>query len=184
MAIEELVLDPKSDGATSSIDGPEAEKSSLSQTNLRSSISNTETIEKLSHPGREARPRFAPPRRTLSLLFRQIRRHSTKWWKERSNVPETPPSATTLVLRRMARARKLVTSLSRLLGSKSEVVTQIRKRLLKTGAQGSGNDSKTEELEVAIYMGDVQGSSDYCISVLLLMTTRSHTNVTTFAKLL
>lgn len=156
MAIEELVLDPKSDGATSSIDGPEAEKSSSSQTNLRSSISNTETIEKLSHPGREARPRFAPPRRTLSLLFRQIRRHSTKWWKERSNVPETPPSATTLVLRRMARARKLVTSLSRLLGSKSEVVTQIRKRLLKTGAPGSGNDSKTEELEVAIYMGDVQ----------------------------
>jgi len=99
----------------------------------------------------------------LTLLFRRIRRYIIKRWEERFNVLETPPSATTLILRRMARARKLVTSLNRLLASKSEVITQIRKRLLKTGAPGSGNNSKTEGLEVAIYMGDVQGNSGYCI---------------------
>jgi len=169
MAIEELVLDPKSDGTASSIDRPELQKISSSpinieeEENLQSSISNMKTSEKPLNVDRENRPRFAPPRRTLTLLFRRIRRYLTKRWEERFNVPETPPSATTLILRRMARARKLVTSLNRLLGSKSEVITQIRKRLLITGAPGSGNNSKTEELEVAIYMGDVQGNSGYCI---------------------
>lgn len=166
MAIEELALNPKSDGTTSSDHRPEAQKVSSSPINIekeenrRSSISNMKTNEKPSHVDR---PRFAPPRRTLTLLFRRIRWYLTKRWEERFNVPETPPSATTLILRRMARARKLVTSLNRLLGSKSEVITQIRKRLLKTGAPGSGSNSKTEELEVAIYMGDVQGNSGYCI---------------------
>jgi magnesium transporter len=55
----------------------------------------------------------------------------------------------------MARARRLVTSLTRLLATKSEVISQIRKRFLIGGRQKAspqGND----DLEIAIYMGDVQ----------------------------
>ncbi len=52
----------------------------------------------------------------------------------------------------MAKARRLVTSLTRLLASKADVVLQIRKRLL------SGNDKKVEDVEIAIYMGDIQGA--------------------------
>jgi magnesium transporter len=58
----------------------------------------------------------------------------------------------------MARTRRLVTSLGRLLATKSEVVLQIRKRLLIAGRSRMGNEtSKGDELDVAIYMGDVQG---------------------------
>jgi len=102
------------------------------------------------------RPRFAAARWTFPLAFRRIKRFFNKRWRRMSTGSEAPPSATTLTLRRMARARRLVTSLNRLLASKSEVITQIRKRLLKAGASGLGNGTKSEELEVAIYMGDVQ----------------------------
>ncbi|KAJ6621700.1 hypothetical protein B0H10DRAFT_2017107 [Mycena sp. CBHHK59/15] len=63
-------------------------------------------------------------------------------WKSTSALKPKPTTAATLY--RMARARRLVASLSRLLASKSEVVTQLRKRLIADGA------------EVAIYLGDVQ----------------------------
>jgi len=70
----------------------------------------------------------------------------------------TPPGDTTSTLRRMARTRRLVTSLSRLLATKSEVVLQIRKRLLDANERGWGNETeKTDDVEVAIYMGDIQG---------------------------
>ena len=64
-----------------------------------------------------------------------------------------------MTLRRMAKTRRLVTNLGRSLAGKSEVVTRIRKRLLQQGfgpALGNGG-SKSEELEVAIYMGDIHG---------------------------
>ncbi|KAG1757622.1 hypothetical protein EDB19DRAFT_1901130 [Suillus lakei] len=64
-------------------------------------------------------------------------------------------TTTTNTLLRMARARRLVTSLARLLATKSEVISQIRKRFLIGGRQTAsprGND----DLEIAIYMGDVQ----------------------------
>lgn len=168
MAIEELVLDPmKSDVMTvPSIAGPESEKSlkrSSSQTiteeKLHSPVPITETLsmtEKTLRSDGGVRPRFAAPHWTLPLIFRRVRRYLTKRWNRPPSAQEAPPSATTLTLRRMARARKLVTSLSRLLASKSEVITQIRKRLLKAGTSGLGTGSKAEELEVAIYMGDVQ----------------------------
>jgi len=64
---------------------------------------------------------------------------------------------TALTLRRMARTRRLVTSLTRLLATKSEVVAQIRKRLLTSGHPGLGNGAgKDDDIEVAIHMGDVQ----------------------------
>jgi len=55
----------------------------------------------------------------------------------------------------MARARRLVTSLSRLLASKSEVVAQLRKRLL-TSSQSGSSTGDVERAEVAMYLGDVQ----------------------------
>lgn len=115
--------------------------------------------EKSPSIGGNLRPRFAAPRWTIPLAFRRLRRFFAKRLRRMSNPAEPPPSATTLTLRRMARARRLVTSLNRLLASKSEVITQIRKRLLKAGASGLGNGTKSDELEVAIYMGDVQGMS-------------------------
>jgi magnesium transporter len=57
----------------------------------------------------------------------------------------TPRSRRLMQLLKMTTTRRLVTTLARLLQSKSEVVAQLRKRL---GGQG----------EVAIYLGDVQGA--------------------------
>ncbi|KAJ6519779.1 hypothetical protein C8R45DRAFT_852980 [Mycena sanguinolenta] len=62
------------------------------------------------------------------------------------------PSPTSSTLHRMARARRLLTSLSRLLSSKSEVIAQLRKRLLTA----SQSESNVERAEVAMYLGDVQ----------------------------
>jgi len=57
----------------------------------------------------------------------------------------------------MARARRLVTSLSRLLATKSEVVAQLRKRLMSTQSGPSSLSSGAGDgMEVAIYLGDVQ----------------------------
>ncbi|KAJ3569771.1 hypothetical protein NP233_g4833 [Leucocoprinus birnbaumii] len=164
MAIEELILNPmKADGSTSSGTGIDVIRRSSSQTisekeKTHPPLSASETIslsEKVHFDG-SARPRFAVPRWTFRLLFRRLRRYVARRWRDHFSTSENPPSATTLTLRRMARARRLVTSLNRLLATKSEVITQIRKRLLKAGTSGLGNGSKVEELEVAIYMGDVQ----------------------------
>jgi len=57
-------------------------------------------------------------------------------------------------LRRVARTRRLVTTLTRVLSTKSEVVGRLRKRLLTPGEHGI---VVQDDIEVAIYMGDVQG---------------------------
>jgi len=73
-----------------------------------------------------------------------------KGWKVASPT-KAAPSPTASTLHRMARARRLVTSLSRLLAAKSEVVAQLRKRLMTSGSTAGGDGA-----EVAIYLGDVQ----------------------------
>ena len=73
------------------------------------------------------------------------------------NARKLGPTMTTRNVRRMARARRLVTSLTRFLHTKSEVVTQIKKRLLKTGEFGLGNGTGDDQ-DVFVYMGDVQGN--------------------------
>ncbi|TRM60169.1 hypothetical protein BD626DRAFT_505699 [Schizophyllum amplum] len=127
-------------------------------------------------PPSATRTRFAVP--PPMPILRRIRRHVHKRWRRvfsareaegevgaqtvsltnaainlssHTNLSNTP-------LRRMARTRRLVTQLVRLLASKSEVVTQITKRLLTTARRaGVGRGTSPEErLEVAIYMGDVQ----------------------------
>ncbi|KAF7339502.1 hypothetical protein MSAN_02164600 [Mycena sanguinolenta] len=72
--------------------------------------------------------------------------------KRRRKAVAAKPSPTTSTLHRMARARRLLTSLSRLLSSKSEVIAQLRKRLLTS----SQSESNVERAEVAMYLGDVQ----------------------------
>lgn len=97
-------------------------------------------------------PDFVSSPLTIRPLIRRARRHIADIWKQYWEKPDIPPSATQLTLRRMVRTRRLVTALGRLLGTKSDVVTQIRKRLMRSAQGDTG-----EALEVAIYMGDVQG---------------------------
>ncbi|KAF8523084.1 hypothetical protein BU17DRAFT_44052 [Hysterangium stoloniferum] len=59
-------------------------------------------------------------------------------------------------LMRMASARKLVTSLSRLLGTKSEVISQMRKHLGSNAAIGFGSSEQTLAVDVGIYLDDIQ----------------------------
>jgi magnesium transporter len=101
-----------------------------------------------------ARTRFALSRPPLHLLYRRILRYIRGRFRSSIPTEKSPPSSTTITLRRMATTRRLVTSLTRLLATKSEVVTQIRKRLLS--GSGNGKASSSEEVEVAMYMGDVQ----------------------------
>lgn len=107
------------------------------------------------------RAHFAPQRPSPRLLFRRARRYLVRlWsrlWHRKADARVNPRMMT---LRRMAKTRKLVTLLGRLLAAKADVITQIRKRLLQSGEPSLGNGgTKGEELEVAIYMGDVQGKA-------------------------
>lgn len=68
----------------------------------------------------------------------------------------TPIAKTTSNVHRMARTRRLVTSLTRVLAHKSEVVTQLQKRLLTVGEGGLGHGDEHDH-GVYVYMGDVQG---------------------------
>ncbi|KAJ7103570.1 hypothetical protein B0H15DRAFT_812795 [Mycena belliarum] len=82
---------------------------------------------------------------------------STVLRRRRAVAPaQVTPGPIASTLHRMAKARRLVTSLSRLLASKSEVVAQLRKRLLSvhSGSSSSGGDG--DNAEVVIYLGDVQ----------------------------
>ncbi|KAI0348595.1 hypothetical protein BDW22DRAFT_1320909 [Trametopsis cervina] len=56
---------------------------------------------------------------------------------------------------RVARVRKLVTSLSRILAAKSEVVAQVKKRLLMAGESGLAHGTDSDH-DVYVYLGDVQ----------------------------
>jgi magnesium transporter len=93
---------------------------------------------------------------TQPLLFRRLKCRLQNLRNTFATTRETKTQVTTTnTLLRMARARRLVTSLTRLLATKSEVISQIRKRFLIGGRQKAspqGND----DLEIAIYMGDVQ----------------------------
>lgn len=113
------------------------------------------------------RPRFASPRLTIRLLLRRAKRYISHSWSRLWAKSVSPPSSIQLNLRRMARTRKLVTILSRLLATKSEVIARIRKRLSVTA---SGKQIG-EDLELSIYMGDVQGKNKSYSSHLLLEMT-------------
>jgi len=104
-------------------------------------------------------PQFFRPRFTQPLFFQRFKRNFQNLLKTLATSREAKAKSTrvttTNTLLRMARARRLVTSLARLLATKSEVISQIRKRFLIGGRQTTLLQG-SEDVEIAIYMGDVQ----------------------------
>ncbi|KAI9069294.1 hypothetical protein FKP32DRAFT_1608465 [Trametes sanguinea] len=105
------------------------------------------------------KPRFSSPM-SFPLLVRRARRAIAeaiasipRFKAIDKHSPEYYQPATTI--HRIARTRRLVTSLTRYLAVKSEVVTQVKKRLLTQGEWGLGTGTE-DDLDVFVYMGDVQ----------------------------
>lgn len=137
--------------------------------------SSSDVIEKKAEELEKAEgPASPPPRSQRRLLLRlrtwKYRLRSRMWlllpkrmrprWEEKRPVVEPPTKlATFQTLLRMANTRRLVTSLGRLLATKSEVIGQLRKRLQVTA--GNAVDWDEGDMaggqEVGIYLGDVQG---------------------------
>lgn len=180
MAIEQLVYstDKRLDSEmsmTAAVPPPQSEKERLPVLSEKNMLKFEETFT--------ARTRFALSRPPLRLLYRRFLRYirtlRIRWRPSRPN--EKPaPSSTMITLRRMATTRRLVTSLARLLAAKSEVVTQLRKRLLSES--GNGKAGSSEEIEVAMYMGDVQGEQVMIVlGIGLNVFPRSHSYIAAFA---
>ncbi|TDL28630.1 hypothetical protein BD410DRAFT_893604 [Rickenella mellea] len=109
------------------------------------------------------RARFSLPSAVLMPSFSLRRlRHSVRrriYGPSTGHNVDTPksPSPTYQALVRMAATRRIVTSLSRLLATKGEVVMQMRKRLHMIGSNGGGlNISSSEIHEVDYHLSDVQ----------------------------
>ncbi|KAI0651923.1 hypothetical protein C8Q79DRAFT_997150 [Trametes meyenii] len=105
------------------------------------------------------RPRFSA-QSSIPLLMRRVRRaiRDTIASIPRFKAIDTESSdyrRPTTTIHRMARTRRLVTSLTRFLAVKSEVVTQVKKRLITQGEWGLGTGTE-DDLDVFVYMGDVQ----------------------------
>ena len=106
------------------------------------------------------KPRFYSPT-SFPLLVRRARRaiRETITSIPRFKAVDTQSSDyyhPLTTVHRMARIRRLVTSLTRFLAVKSEVVAQVRKRLLAKGEWSLGTGTE-DDLDVFVYMGDVQG---------------------------
>ncbi|TFY82653.1 hypothetical protein EWM64_g1359 [Hericium alpestre] len=108
---------------------------------------------------RTARTRFSVPPLTYSMALRRLRKNiqsALTLFPHRHGAGESASSSGNVsALKRMAKTRRLVTSLGRVLAMKSEVVARLRKRLLMSGEYGQ-LDRSSDDAEVAIYMGDVQ----------------------------
>lgn len=106
-----------------------------------------------------AQTRFSLPPLTFSLLLRRFRRVVSRRWRKLAPISSDGPvnDVRMTLVRRMARTRRLVTSLGRSLGTKSEVVAQIRKRLIAASTSKlEGASSPNEDADLAIYLSDVQ----------------------------
>ena len=108
------------------------------------------------------RMQFSVPKRHLLSLRRikQLIRRSARLVSQVQLHPSSPrkDDPTPTMVHRVAHVRRLVTSLSRFLATKSEVVAQVKKRILMTGEHGLGNGTG-DDRDVFVYMGDVQGIS-------------------------
>lgn len=97
----------------------------------------------------------------ISRVFKEL--YSRKYIKQKPEAKvETVNTMvyTSRTLARMAGTRRVVTSLGRLLGTKGEVITQIRKRLVLASVEANNASLGKYNLndgEVSIYMGDIQG---------------------------
>jgi magnesium transporter len=115
---------------------------------------------------RTVKTRFSFPRLTLGLMWWRMRHAFSRFvglcLRSPRDVKAKPVFTRTYIdLWRMARTRRLVTSVARVLATKPEVVAGIRKRLLTSDGLAAGDHA-----EVAIYFGDIQGrpqKSGVCI---------------------
>lgn len=107
------------------------------------------TSEKTDFEDDDHRARYSISCLTLNLL-RCFRRPASQC---KIPLPKNLSQNSKDTLRRIARVRRMVTLLSRLLAVKSEVIAQIRKRLLV----GVGAGSNLDALDIAMHMDDVQG---------------------------
>lgn len=111
---------------------------------------------------RTTKTQFSLPRLTFGLMLRRLRRAFFRFIglfnpsgsKSRNVKPSF--SRASFDLRRMARTRRLVTSVARVLATKPEVVAGIRKRVMTADHLIAGDDA-----EVGIYLGDVQGQPQH-----------------------
>lgn len=102
-----------------------------------------------------AKTQFSLPRFTLNLMLRRSFFCFIGFFKTSRIKPcKVKPSVShaSSDLRRIARTRRLVTSLVRALATKPEVMTGIRKRLTTADRLVAGDDA-----EVGMYFGDIQG---------------------------
>ena len=137
------------------------------------------------------RPRFAFPLTTARPLisFRRLKlilqRYISQFRKKENSTKETHDHSSSSTLRtlfRIAATRRIVTSLGRLLGTKGEVLMQIRKRLLIRARDAGVNIAIRDAGDMAIYMGDVLGKSLFQLAktAMVNVSLRSHSDVTTF----
>jgi len=155
MAIEDIVFSGEnSTRATVSVNADSPETSTPEPKNIEKTNSQLELSEKNVARFETAQTHFSLPWPSFLAKWKiniPKRRRKTA---QPTTVNASPTAST---LHRMARARRLVTSLSRLLASKSEVVSQLRKRLLTSSqSESSSGKGDAERAEVAMYLGDVQ----------------------------
>lgn len=162
--VDALITNPQ--GSLESVPPSEVTIQADSQDLVKKKIEELEKVDSPTSSSGHTRPgllsRLRIPKlrlrhRLWSLLKRTGRR------KEKLAKP-LGRLATFQTLLRMANTRRLVTSLGRLLATKSEVIGQLRKRL--HGSAGNMVDWDEGDMaggqEVGIYLGDVQGVSKRC----------------------
>ncbi|KAI6129192.1 hypothetical protein EDD16DRAFT_1106 [Pisolithus croceorrhizus] len=153
VATVEAILFPDGKCASdTSVASPTPSTSGMEKEKVESSsISCNEKIEIVAGEG----SRFSVPRFTVPLAFHHLKQKIVLFLQRTFSIPKaqhvSSQAAATTTLRRIARTRRLVTSLTRLLASKSEVVSRISKRYLSGTAVVQSDD-----VEIAMYMGDVQ----------------------------
>ena len=171
MAIEDLVLANETlvssspITVTKAVPPPPSQHHSLPGTEEKQlSISLDEKFLTASLPTTQMR--FSLPPVTFPLALRRVKRAIVKRWKKLSTSSEhdrPPPQLHKTLARRIARTSKLVTSLTRLLSTKSEIVAQIQKRLIASSSSELGNGHRLNgDADLVVYMGDIQGM---CIGV-------------------
>ena len=104
--------------------------------------------------------RFVIPHLSVSLVFHRMKRFISNAWRTKVAPPPTPtptPIPLQLTLQRIGSTRKLVTSLVRLLATKSDVLTAFRKQLMRETVVKHKSMAGRSSDELAMYSGDVQG---------------------------
>lgn len=141
------------------------EKSTSADLDEKESTSLPHLAKATSVKSARSRPRFVFPAK-LSLTMRRAKRMIVELFTSIPRFKAVDTKAPgyhhpTNTITRMARIRRLVTSLARFLAVKSEVVAQVKKRLLTKGEWGLGTGME-DDLDIFVYMGDVQGERCAC----------------------